>query len=134
MKVYLDTNILIDFICKRDPFYGGAKCLFALGSIGQISIVLSSLSVVNAIYVGTKYELSVVKRRIKSILSVVSVCDLTAKVVTKALDEEWKDYEDSVQNLSAVEVFADCIVTRNKKDFQNSSIPVYTVEEFMSLF
>ena len=95
---------------------------------------MSSLSVVNAIYVGKKYELSVVKRRIKSILSFVSVCDLTAKVVTKALDEEWKDYEDSVQNLSAVEVFADCIVTRNKKDFQNSSIPVYTVEEFMSLF
>lgn len=133
MKVYLDTNILVDFVCKRAPFDEGAKCVFALGSIGQIDIVISSLSVVNAIYIGRKYDLPVVKQRIKSILPFISVYDLQADVVIKALDAEWKDYEDSVQSMSAVDSSADCILTRNKKDFQKSSIPVLSIEEFMSL-
>ena len=60
MKVYLDTNILIDFVCKRVPFYEDAKRLFALGSIGQFDLVTSSLSIVNTIYIGRKYELPIV--------------------------------------------------------------------------
>lgn len=134
MKVYLDTNILIDFVCKRVPFYERAKYLFALGSIGEIELVVSALSVVNAMYIGKKYDLSVVKKRIKSVLSFVSVCNLQTNVVIKALDAEWKDYEDFVQCMSAVDVFADCIVTRNKKDFINSSLPVYTIEELFDFY
>ena len=99
----------------------------------SIDIVISSLSVVNAIYIGRKYDLPVVKQRIKSILPFISVYDLQADVVIKALDAERKDYEDSVQSMSAVDSSADCILTRNKKDFQKSSIPVFSIEEFMSL-
>ena len=74
----------------------------------------------------------IVKQRIKSILSFVSVCDLQADVVIKSLDSDWKDYEDSVQSMTALEIFADCIVTRNKKDFMKSLIPVYTIDELIS--
>ena len=133
MKIFLDTNILIDFVCKRQPFYNDAKRIFALGHIGQIVILLSSLSIVNSMYIGKKYELTVVRQRIKSILPFVSVLDLPSDVVIMALDSQWKDYEDYDQTQSALESCADCIITRNKKDFNLSSIPVYTVEEFMSL-
>ena len=133
MKVYLDTNILIDFVCKRVPFYEDAKRLFALGSIGQFDLVTSSLSIVNTIYIGRKYELPIVKQRIKSILSFVAVCDLQADVVIKSLDSDWQDYEDSVQSMTAMDTFANCIITRNKKDFRKSVIPVYTIDELMSL-
>ena len=75
----------------------------------------------------------IVKQRIKSILSFVSVCDLQADVVIKSLDSDWKDYEDSVQSMTALEIIADCIVTRNKKDFRKSLIPVYTIDELISL-
>ena len=75
----------------------------------------------------------IVKQRIKSILSFVTVCDLQADVVIKSLDSDWQDYEDSVQSMTALETFADCIVTRNKKDFRKSIIPVYTIDELMSL-
>ena len=133
MKVYLDTNILIDFVCKRVPFYEDAKRLFALGSIGQFDAVTSSLSLLNTICIGRQYELPSVKQRIKSILSFVTVCDLQADVVIKSLDSDWQDYEDSVQSMTAMDTFADCIVTRNKKDFRKSIIPVYTIDELMSL-
>ena len=74
----------------------------------------------------------IVKQRIKSILSFVTVCDLQADVVIKSLDSDWQDYEDSVQSMTAMDTFADCIVTRNKKDFRKSVIPVYTIDELMS--
>ena len=118
---------------KRVPFYEDAKRLFALGSIGQFDLVTSSLSIVNTIYIGRKYELPIVKQRIKSILSFVTVCDLQADVVIKSLDSDWQDYEDSVQSMTAMDTFANCIITRNKKDFRKSVIPVYTIEELMSL-
>ena len=126
-------TILLILSVKRVPFYEGAKRLFALGSIGQFDLVTSSLSIVNTIYIGRKYELPIVKQRIKSILSFVTVCDLQADVVIKSLDSDWQDYEDSVQSMTAMDTFADCIVTRNKKDFRKSVIPVYTIEELMSL-
>ena len=75
----------------------------------------------------------IVKQRIKSILSFVTVCDLQVDVVIKSLDSDWQDYEDSVQSMTAMDTFADCIITRNKKDFRKSVIPVYTIEELMSL-
>ena len=75
----------------------------------------------------------IVKQRIKSILSFVTVCDLQADVVIKSLDSDWQDYEDSVQSMTAMDTFADCIITRNKKDFRKSVIPVYTIDELMSL-
>ena len=46
---------------------------------------------------------------------------------------DWKDYEDAVQHMSAIKEKVDCIVTRNKKDFMKSIIPVYTIDELMSL-
>ena len=75
----------------------------------------------------------IVKQRIKSILSFVTVCDLQVDVVIKSLDSDWQDYEDSVQSMTAMDTFANCIITRNKKDFRKSVIPVYTIEELMSL-
>ena len=74
----------------------------------------------------------IVKQRIKSILSFVTVCDLQVDVVIKSLDSDWQDYDDSVQSMTAMDTFADCIVTRNKKDFRKSVIPVYTIDELMS--
>ncbi len=60
----------------------------------------------------------------------VEVADLSGKNVVDMLSSDWKDYEDATQHCSALAEGADCIVTRNKKDFQKSNIPVYTAAEF----
>ena len=57
-----------------------------------------------------------------------------ASVVRKALDSSFTDFEDAMQHFSAMTVEADCIVTRNKKDFSASEIPVYGLDEFLALF
>ena len=134
MTVFVDTNILIDLLCERESFVQSARMLFAYGYSGRLTLVLSSLSLVNAVYIARKYGYVDVRERLDDITEFVEVVDLRKEVAKRALTCEWKDYEDAVQYMSAIKENADCIVTRNKKDFQNSSIPVYTVEEFMSLF
>lgn len=130
MKVFVDTNILVDFVCNRQSFAEDAKKLFAHACIGDFDIQVSALSYINAVYIGHKYGHQEVKDCLQKLSVYIDVVDLQGKIVVDALSTEWKDYEDAVQNQSAVWVGADCIVTRNKKDFMDSSLPVYSVVEF----
>ena len=133
MTVFVDTNILIDLLCERESFVQSARMLFAYGYSGRLTLVLSSLSLVNAVYIARKYGYVDVRERLDDITDFVEVVDLRKEVAKRALTCEWKDYEDAVQYMSAIKENADCIVTRNKKDFWKSVIPVYTIEELMSL-
>ena len=133
MTVFVDTNILIDLLCERESFVQSARMLFAYGYSGRLTLVLSSLSLVNAVYIARKYGYVDVRERLDDITEFVEVVDLRKEVAKRALTCEWKDYEDAVQYMSAIKENADCIVTRNKKDFRKSVIPVYTIEELMSL-
>lgn len=133
MKVFVDTNILLDLLCEREPFVQNARMLFAYGYAGRMSLVLSSLSLVNAVYISKKYGYIDTRERLADITEFVRVVDLHEDVVREALACDWKDYEDAVQHMSAIKEKVDCIVTRNKKDFMQSIIPVYTIDELMSL-
>ena len=133
MTVFVDTNILIDLLCERESFVQSARMLFAYGYSGRLTLVLSSLSLVNAVYIARKYGYVDVRERLDDITEFVEVVDLRKEVAKRALTCEWKDYEDAVQYMSAIKENADCIVTRNKKNFGKSVIPVYTIEELMSL-
>lgn len=133
MIVFVDTNVIIDFVCKRDNFYDNAKKIFALGYLGELELRISSLSIINTMYIGKKYGIATIKERLKAVLKFVEVYGIETNIVTEALDSDWEDYEDAVQFKSAMKVYADCIVTRNKKDFIRSDIPVYTVDELLDL-
>lgn len=133
MKVFVDTNVLVDFVCRRAPFADAAKLLFAHGFLGEYALKVSALSFVNSIYISKKYKVDV-KPYLRRISTFVEVVDLSGDVVVEMLSSEWKDYEDACQNEAAVLSCCDCIVTRNKKDFLESLVPVYTVEEFFAVF
>ncbi len=133
MKVYVDTNVLVDFVCNRQGFVEDAKKLFAHGYMGEYELMVSALSIVNTVYIGHKYNLEDVKECLVKVTSFTDVIDLRGKIVVDMLSSDWKDYEDATQNASAVFGDADCIVTRNKKDFKDSSLPVYTVKELFGL-
>ena len=124
---------MLDLLCEREPFVQNARMLFAYGYAGRMSLVLSSLSLVNAVYISKKYGYIDTRERLADITEFVRVVDLHEDVVREALACDWKDYEDAVQHMSAIKEKVDCIVTRNKKDFMQSIIPVYTIDELMSL-
>lgn len=129
MTVYVDTNILVDFVCQRKEFFDDARRLFAYGYIKTFSLQTSAVSFVNTMYIAHKYNYEGVEDALLKVSTFVDIVDLKGESVEWALTSGWKDYEDATQFKTAEISQADCIVTRNKKDFRKSSIPVYSVKE-----
>lgn len=134
MRAYVDTNILVDLVLARQEFLPNAQRVFALGYAGEVQLVVSALSFVNTIYLGRKYKypMNEVCEKLRLIADFVEVADLKGQNVVDMLSSDWKDYEDATQHRLAVDEQADCIVTRNKKDFKASSISVFTPTEFFN--
>lgn len=132
MRAYIDTNILVDLVFARQEFLPNAQRVFAVGYAGEVQLIVSALSFVNTIYLARKYKypMNEVCEKLRLVADFVEVADLKGQNVVDMLDSDWKDYEDATQYRSAVEEQADCIVTRNKKDFKDSSVPVFTPTEF----
>ena len=132
MRAYIDTNILVDLVLARQEFLPDAQRVFALGYADEAQLMVSALSFVNTVYLGKKYKypLEEVMAKLRMIADFVDVIDLRGQNVIDMLDSGWKDYEDATQHRSAVEEQADCIVTRNKKDYKASTIDVLTPAEF----
>lgn len=134
MRAYIDTNILVDLVLARQEFLPDAQRVFALGYDGEAKLMVSALSFVNTVYLGKKYKFppEEVMAKLRMIADFVDVVDLRGQNVVEVLDSGWKDYEDATQHRSAVDERADCIVTRNKKDYRASTIEVLTPAEFFN--
>lgn len=132
MKVLIDTNIVLDVLCKRQNFYEESAKVFKLCEIQKITGVLSALSIPNIIYVLRK-ELDAGKIReiLNTLFLIFKVEDLKAADLSKAADLHFKDYEDAVQSACAVRINADYIITRNGKDFKESKVEAIKPSEFL---
>jgi len=132
-KIFIDTNIVIDLIARREPFYEEAAALFSLADRKQIELYISSLTIANANYILLKKVDSTkaksILRKLRLILSTLAIDD---KIVGLALnDESFTDFEDGLQYYTAIENNQDLIITRNLKDFKNSKLPVITAKQFI---
>jgi len=131
--LFLDTNIIIDLLAKREPFYRSAAQLFSLADKMKLHLCVSALTFANTNYILLKEknpeEIRLILRKLKLLLKVTSLDD---KIIGLSLnDNNFKDYEDALQYYSALENDADVIITRNLKDFQKSKIPVLTAEQYL---
>ena len=134
-SVFLDTNILVDLVCHREPFVQEAKRIFALAYSGRISVGICALSYVNTVYIAKKYgyKTDEIIESLKKIASFTTITRLDEFTVRQAMDCHWNDFEDSVQYNSSLSFSADYIITRNPKDFAHSAISVYTPTEFLQI-
>ncbi|UOB16215.1 type II toxin-antitoxin system VapC family toxin [Abyssalbus ytuae] len=133
-KVLIDTNIVIDLLAKRKEFYPAAAELFSLSDKKELEVAISSLTFAYTNYVLSKLkspkEARGILRKFKVLVDILRLDD---KIIELALsDNEFLDFEDGLQYYSALENQVDVILTRNKKDFKNSKIPVLTAKEYLS--
>ena len=133
MKAFVDTNILIDYICKREPFFIPAKSVFAACFMGKVDIVVSGLSIVNLLYICRKQDLVTLKSSLLGLSQYIEIVDLPSVFVINGLKSDWLDYEDFLQHETAIVNNCDCIITRNSDDFSMSCLPVYNASDFMAL-
>ncbi|MET4083861.1 putative nucleic acid-binding protein [Pedobacter sp. UYP30] len=133
-RILIDNNIVIDLLAKREPFYKDAADLFSHGDKKKIALTISALTFANTNYIITKLksakETRGILRKFKVLVEILALDD---KITELALsDDDFFDLEDGLQYYSAIENKIDIIITRNKKDFKSSKLPVLTAKEFLA--
>ena len=134
-RLLIDTNIVIDLLSKREKFYDEAADLFSRADKKELVLTITSLTFANTNYILTKLKSAKEAREIlRKFKVLVELLNLDDKITELALsDDSFPDFEDGLQYYSAIENQIDVIITRNKKDFKNSKIPVLSTKEFLAL-
>ena len=131
-RIFLDTNIMLDLLGERIPFYDPIAKIASLADSGQLSIVVSALSYATVNYFLIKSEGSeVAKNKLRRFKIISEICSLDEVVIEKGLNANFKDFEDSLQYFSALKTNCSILITRNGKDFKESQIPVMTASEYL---
>ncbi len=135
-KVFADTNILIDLLAHREPFFDEAKSLFSLAESRKIELMMSALTLANTNYILSKQlSISKIKLTFENLRKITTILPLDDKVITKALsDNNFDDFEDCLQYCTAVAHNCNVIVTRNIKDYKNSQIEVMSAKTFLDQY
>ena len=131
-NLYLDTNIVLDLLAERMPFYKEAAKLFSLADKKKLKLSISSLCMADAHYIISRQNPEVeVMKVLRKFKVLVNVLPLDDKITDLALNSDFKDFEDAIQYFTAIENDQDLIITRNQPDFKESKIPVMTAGEFI---
>ena len=132
MKVLIDTNVVLDVLCKREGFYEKSATVIKYCEINKITGIISALTIPNIVYIMRK-ELDRQKTVdiIEELQLIFTVADLRADDIKKALALDFTDYEDALQSACAARIKADYIVTRNIKDFSGSRVAAISPSELL---
>ena len=133
MKIMCDTNIIIDVLLEREPFVEDSYKVLSLCEEHQINGFVSASSVTDIYYLVRKYthNTELAYKAIGKLLEIVKVCSVTNQDVLTAFQKKAKDFEDCLVVTCAKSIYCDCIVTRNKKDFEEFDIQVFTPTELL---
>jgi len=132
-QAFVDTNIILDLLAHRDPFYKEAAYLFSLAEQKIIKLNISALSIANTNYILLRQTNSITAKEIlRKLRLIVNILPLTDKIIDIALnDTTFKDFEDALQYFTAIENNQDLIITRNLKDFKTAKLPILTAKQFL---
>ncbi|WP_316769474.1 PIN domain-containing protein [Pedobacter frigiditerrae] len=131
-KIFLDVNIVIDFLGERETYYKPAAKVLTLADKKKIKIYTSPTSISTTYYLLTKYEnAKVALEKIRRFKLLCSISAMDDEVIEKAINSDFKDFEDAMQYFSAVASNCDLIITRNEKDFKSALIPVMNAESYL---
>jgi Predicted nucleic acid-binding protein, contains PIN domain len=131
-KLLIDTNIIIDLLAKRKSFYQEAQELFTLADERHLSLFISALTFANTYYILSRDLNADEARKIMiKFKTLVKILPLENKVLELALSSDFSDFEDAIQYYTALDNKLEIIITRNKKDFKKSKLPVLTAREYL---
>lgn len=131
-RVFVDTNIILDWLGRREPFFKYAKELFRKGEEKEIIILISTMSFISTEYILRKQiGKSKTIQALAGIRNICHVCDSGEKEIDLALVSKMKDFEDAFQYFTALNNTAQVIITRNPKDFANAQLPIMSAEEYL---
>jgi len=132
-RILIDTDVILDFFFDREPFSEYAEQVFSLCESKQINGYITPVICSNTYYLlrqTAKHEKVIEK--LSQLMTIMDILSMDRDIVIQALSSGFKDFEDALQNFSAIKSgFIDIILTRNIKDFSKSSIGVLTPENYL---
>jgi predicted nucleic acid-binding protein len=136
MKLLIDTNVILDMILKREPFYKDAIDVLELVKQDGVQEYVSASAVTDIYYIAyrTLRDRKQVLQLMKELFVIVNVAGVTQQEIQKALELTWNDFEDSVQYAVALLQEMDGIVSRNAKDYEDTEIQVLAPKEAIKMF
>jgi predicted nucleic acid-binding protein len=130
-SAFVDTDIVLDLLARREPFYEAAARLFSLAETGSIALSVSSLTFANLFYILRKQvsakHAHEVLRNFKQLVTVLPVDDAT---IENALKAGFTDFEDAIQYSSALAADCSALLTRNGRHYRKSAISIFSAEAF----
>lgn len=135
MNILIDTNILLDVLAAREPFYAAAAAIWSLAERREVQAYVSAISFNNVYYVirkiGGKEKAEKAMRLMRDTFGIIAP---DAQIIAQAIDASCDDFEDAVQLYSAVRAKANCLVTRNPGDYPCGDPAILMPEEFLALW
>ena len=132
MNVFIDTNVLLDVLAKREPFYRDSATVWTLAERGKVRGFVSTLSFSNVYYIVRRLKdrrtADRAMRMLRDTFAPV-VCD--EQILSQAIDAGMKDFEDAIQYFSAMHAEVACLISRNPDHFPRSVLSVVTPTEFL---
>ncbi len=134
-KILIDTDVILDFFFDRKPFSEDAAIILNMCQRKHIQGFVTPVIISNTYYLLRRTaQHNKVIDKLKQLLSITDVLNMNKQTVVNALNSDFKDFEDALQNFAAVEDGdIDVIVSRNVKDFKKSEIAVLTPDSFLKL-
>ena len=135
MRLFLDTNVLIDLIANRKPWVESMLMIFELANQQKIKLIAADCSFINIVYICRKsVPMHILCKTLTDLQEYVEVTYVGNEILNQSLKSQWRDFEDCVQSLVAKREHADFIITRNGKDFKEADIPVLAPSDFLDYF
>ena len=135
MRAIIDTCVVIDALQNREPFCADARRVFLAAANRRVEGSITAKAVTDIYYLMHRctHDDAQSRRALSAIFALFDVLDTAGMDCRRAISSEISDYEDAVMVESAIRAEADCIVTRNKRDYEKSLVPVYSPAEFLDL-
>lgn len=136
MRLMIDTNIFLDVMAKREPFFADSKAVLELCESKKVYGFLSASSATDIFYLVRRqlHSIELAYKALGSVLDIAKVLAVTNEDVLNAYIQRASDFEDCLMATCAKANKCDAIVTRNKKDFLNFGITLFSPEELLKLF
>lgn len=131
-KIFVDTNIVLDLLQKREGFYEAAQQLFTLADNKEVELYISALTIANIHYILFKHLKMEARKVLSTFKGLVEVLPINIHIISLSLVSDFPDFEDAIQYYTAIKNGIGLIITRNKKDFNQSNIPVLTATEYLN--
>lgn len=134
MKVLVDTNIILDFLLEREPFFTDADTLIQTIRADQIQGYLTATTLTDIFYIARKPKgVQIAKQYISDLLALMRICPVNRRILNVAISSNLPDFEDAVQLACAMALNLDAIVTRDTQGFAGATLPILSAGEVLQL-